>query len=44
MSDVSYTFNELELAYRAQIDGKSNFPVKWRGDGKGFLFLCQPSK
>ena len=44
MSDVSCTFNELELASCALIDGRSNFPGKWQGKGKGFLFLRQPSK
>ena len=30
------TPNELELTYRAQIDGKSNFAGKWQGDDKAF--------
>ena len=29
------TPNELELTYRAQIDGKSIFSGKWQGDDKG---------
>ena len=31
--------NELELAYRAQIDGKSYFSGKWQGYGKGFWVI-----